>query len=102
MRSTLRLTALVWQEGDEFVSLCPEVDVASFGTTIDEALATLREELGAYFADAEAPDLPAHGEPLMTTINVELPGTAAEPRMPQPACLRQSLSGHLYIRNARP
>jgi predicted RNase H-like HicB family nuclease len=77
LRSTLRLTALVWQEGDEFVSLCPEVDVASFGTTIDEALAMLREELGAYFADAEVPDLPAHGEPLMTTINVELPGTAA-------------------------
>jgi len=36
----------------------------------------LREELGAYFADAEVPDLPAHGEPLMTTINVELPGRA--------------------------
>jgi len=77
LRSTLRLTALVWQEGDEFVSLCPEVDVASFGTTIDEALAMLREELGAYFADAEVPDLPAHGEPLMTTINVELPGAAS-------------------------
>jgi predicted RNase H-like HicB family nuclease len=74
LSSTLRLTALVWQEGDEFVSLCPEVDVASFGTTIDEALAMLREELGAYFTDAEAPDLPAHGEPLMTTINVEVPG----------------------------
>jgi predicted RNase H-like HicB family nuclease len=77
LRSTLRLTALVWQEGDEFVSLCPEVDVASFGTTIDEALAMLREELGAYFAEAAVPDLPAHGEPLMTTINVELPGAAA-------------------------
>lgn len=77
MSSTLRLTALVWQEGDEFVSLCPEVDVASFGATIDEALAMLREALEVYFADAEVPDLPAHGEPLMTTINVEVPGTAA-------------------------
>ena len=59
------------------MSLCPEVDVASFGATIDEALAMLREALEVYFADAEVPDLPAHGEPLMTPINVEVPGTAA-------------------------
>lgn len=59
------------------MSLCPEVDVASFGATIDEALAMLREALEVYFADAEVPDLPAQGEPLMTTINVEVPGTAA-------------------------
>ena len=77
MSNTLRLTALVWQEGDQFVSLCPEVDIASFGATIDEALAMLREALEVYFADDEVPDLPAHGEPLMTTINVEVPGTAA-------------------------
>jgi predicted RNase H-like HicB family nuclease len=77
MSSTVRLTALVWQEGDEFVSLCPEVDVASFGATIDEALAMLREALEVHFADTEVPDLPVHGEPLMTTINVEVPGTAA-------------------------
>jgi predicted RNase H-like HicB family nuclease len=77
LSNTLRLTALVWQEGDQFVSLCPEVDVASFGATIDEALAMLREALEVYFADAQVPDLPAHGEPLMTTINVEVPGTAA-------------------------
>ena len=31
MSNSLRLTAIVWQEGEEFVSLCPEVDVASFG-----------------------------------------------------------------------
>ena len=77
MSNTLRLTALVWQEGDEFVSLCPEADVASFGATIDEALAMLREALEVHFSDADAPELPPHGEPIMTTINVEVPGTAA-------------------------
>ena len=50
MSNTLRLTALVWQEGEEFVSLCPEVDVASFGVTIDEALAMLREALEVHFS----------------------------------------------------
>ena len=77
MSNTLRLTALVWQEGEEFVSLCPEVDVASFGATIDEALAMLREALEVRFSDADVPELPAHGEPIMTTVNVEVPGTAA-------------------------
>jgi predicted RNase H-like HicB family nuclease len=77
MSSTRRLTALVWQEGEEFVSLCPEADVASFGATIDEALAMLREALEVRFSDADAPELQTHGEPIMTTINVEVPGTAA-------------------------
>jgi predicted RNase H-like HicB family nuclease len=95
LSSTLRLTALVWQEGDEFVSLCPEVDVASFGTTIDEALAMLREELGAYFTDAEVPDLPAHGEPLMTTINVEVPGRQREP---QSVCAPRAIQGYSAVR----
>jgi predicted RNase H-like HicB family nuclease len=77
MSYLLRLTALVWQEGEEFVSLCPEVDVASFGVTIDEALAMLREALEVHFSDANVPELPAHGEPIMTTISVEVAGTAA-------------------------
>jgi predicted RNase H-like HicB family nuclease len=77
MSSTVRLTALVWQEGDEYVSLCPELDVASFGGTIDEALTMLREALEVYFAGSERPELPQHGDPLMTTINVTVPGTAA-------------------------
>lgn len=59
------------------MSLCPEVDVAGFGATIDEALSMLREALEVYFADAEGSDLPTHGEPLMTTIDVKVPGTAA-------------------------
>jgi predicted RNase H-like HicB family nuclease len=77
MSSTPRLTALVWQESEEFVSLCPEADVASFGATIDEALAMLREALEVRFSDTDAPELPTHGEPIMTTIKVEVPGTAA-------------------------
>ena len=32
-----RLTAIVEREGDRYVSLCPEVDVASQGDTVTEA-----------------------------------------------------------------
>jgi predicted RNase H-like HicB family nuclease len=40
---TLNLTALLEREGDGFVSLCPELDVASQGNTVEEALKNLKE-----------------------------------------------------------
>ena len=36
-------TAIVEREGDLYVSLCPELDVASQGNTIEEATANLKE-----------------------------------------------------------
>jgi predicted RNase H-like HicB family nuclease len=43
------LTALIEREGDGFVSLCPELDVASQGATIEEAKANLQEALELFF-----------------------------------------------------
>ena len=42
-------SATVWREGNWFISQCLEVDVASQGTTEDEALANLREALELHF-----------------------------------------------------
>lgn len=39
----LQLAGLVEREGDGYVSFCPELDVASQGATVEEALANLRE-----------------------------------------------------------
>lgn len=39
------LKAAVWQEGDNFVAQCLNVDVSSFGTTKTEAIANLEEAL---------------------------------------------------------
>jgi predicted RNase H-like HicB family nuclease len=36
-------TAILEKEGKEFVALCPELDVASQGETVEIALANLRE-----------------------------------------------------------
>jgi predicted RNase H-like HicB family nuclease len=36
-------TAIVEKEGDGFVALCPELDVASQGNTVEMAVANLRE-----------------------------------------------------------
>lgn len=44
-----RLTALIQREGHGFVSLCPELDIASQGDTIEEARDNLREALELFF-----------------------------------------------------
>ncbi len=48
-------TAIVEKEGDGYVALCPELDVASQGVTVEEATANLREvvELFLECADPE-------------------------------------------------
>ena len=58
MDRTVRLTAAVTPDGDWYVARCLDVEVASQGRTIDEALANLREALELYFEDQPAPDAP--------------------------------------------
>ncbi|MGD0536042.1 MAG: type II toxin-antitoxin system HicB family antitoxin [Verrucomicrobiota bacterium] len=48
----LQLTGLLEREGDGYVSLCPEFDVASQGATMDEALANLREAVELFLETA--------------------------------------------------
>ena len=38
-----QLTAIIEREGDGYVSLCPELDIASQGDTIEQARDNLRE-----------------------------------------------------------
>lgn len=51
----VRLTAAVTPEEGGYVARCLDVEVASQGDTIDEALANLREALELYFEDESAP-----------------------------------------------
>jgi predicted RNase H-like HicB family nuclease len=48
----LRLTAIIEREDDGYVALCPEIDVASQGQTVDEARSNLREAIQLFFAAA--------------------------------------------------
>ncbi|MBD1401143.1 type II toxin-antitoxin system HicB family antitoxin [Pelovirga terrestris] len=43
------LKYVVFQEGKYFVSQCLNVDVSSFGSTIDEAVSNLKEAVALYF-----------------------------------------------------
>mgnify|MGYP002681728236 CR=1 FL=1 len=47
-------TALIEREGDGYVSLCPELDVASQGSTVEEARLNLKEAV-ELFLDAASP-----------------------------------------------
>ena len=46
------LTAIIEREGNGYVSLCPELDIASQGNTIEEARMNLREALELFFETA--------------------------------------------------
>ena len=50
--TTRQLTTLIEREGDMFVSLCPELDIASQGDSVEEARANLIEALELFFEDA--------------------------------------------------
>ena len=69
---TKQLTAIIEKEGDGYVSLCPEVDVASQGDTIREAKANLKEALELFFemASPEEIDSRLHDEVYITQLEV--------------------------------
>lgn len=73
-------TGIVEREGDGFVSVCPELDVASQGETVEEALANLKEavELFLECADSEEIRERTHSEFFITRFEVthgESPGS---------------------------
>jgi predicted RNase H-like HicB family nuclease len=53
----MRLTALIEREDDGYVALCPEVDVASQGNSIEEAKENLLEALELFFETASPEEL---------------------------------------------
>ncbi len=54
---TRTFTATIWREGGGFVALCPELDVASQGDTVEEARANLREAVELFLEEASADEV---------------------------------------------
>ncbi len=52
---TARLRVIIEREGDGYVALCPELDIASQGATVHEARDNLRAALELFFEEA-SPD----------------------------------------------
>ncbi|GHJ08860.1 HicB family protein [Micromonospora humidisoli] len=61
-------TAAVHQEDDWYVARCLELDVASQGGSVDEALVNLREAVEAYLEEVAQPTIEA--TPLVTSFQV--------------------------------
>jgi predicted RNase H-like HicB family nuclease len=74
MQEKRRLTAIIEREGDAFVSLCPELDIASAGDSIEEARANLIEALSLFFETAPQSEVDrrSHNEVFITQIEVPL------------------------------
>jgi len=72
MKTTRELTAIIEREGDGYVALCPELDVASQGDTIEEARANLIEALELFFETASPNEVRErlHEEVLVTRVKV--------------------------------
>jgi predicted RNase H-like HicB family nuclease len=72
MPSQRRLTAIIEREDDVFVALCPELDIASEGKTIEEARANLVEALSLFYETADPSEVVRrfHDEVVITQIEV--------------------------------
>ncbi len=57
MRQVHRLTGFIEREGDGYVSLCPELDLASQGSTIEEARRNLVEAIELFFETADPSEI---------------------------------------------
>jgi len=69
---TRQLTAIIEREGDGYVALCPELDIASQGDSIDEARKNLQEALELFFETASPEEIKSrlHGEVYVTQVEV--------------------------------
>jgi len=66
------LTAIIEKEGDGYVALCPELDVASQGDTIEESRKNLCEAVELFFETASPQEVNQrlHGEVYVTQFEV--------------------------------
>jgi predicted RNase H-like HicB family nuclease len=65
------LTVIIEKEENAFVSLCPELDIASQGDTVEEAKANLKEAVELFFESASKTEI---SERLHAEINRKLNG----------------------------
>lgn len=69
MEETYKFSAVIHKEEKWYVSWCPELDVASQGETIEEAIDNLKEAVELYLEDEDV-QIPAAGSILTTIIEV--------------------------------
>ena len=74
MKQVKQFTGIIEREEDGYVSLCPELDIASQGNTVEEARSNLIEALELFFETAEPSEIQSrlHSEVFITTLEVAI------------------------------
>ena len=67
----MKLTAIVKKGEKQYVALCPELDVANQGKTIEEALKNLKEAVELHIEVMGLPEGISDEESLVTSIEVD-------------------------------
>lgn len=73
-KSLAQFTAIIERESDGYVSLCPELDIASQGDTIESARKNLQEAVELFLEAADPSEIKRRkrGELFVTQLEVEV------------------------------
>jgi len=74
MKRNKQFTAIIEREGDGYVALCPELDIASQGDSVESAKNNLIEALELFFEVADPSELQnrLHTEVFVTQLEVAI------------------------------
>ena len=72
MAKTRQLTSIIEREDDGFVALCPELDIASQGDTVEDARSNLAEAIELFFEVADPSEIEQrmHNDVFVTSVEV--------------------------------
>ncbi len=72
MKQLQQFTGIIEREGDGYVALCPELDIASQGNTVEEARRNLIEAIELFFETADPSEIQQRlrGEVFITRLEV--------------------------------
>ncbi len=72
MARQYRLTAIIEREGDGYVALCPELDIASQGKNIEQSRDNLREAVELFLETASKSEIKErlHDDVLITRLDI--------------------------------
>jgi predicted RNase H-like HicB family nuclease len=74
MKRTHQLTAIIEREDDMYVASCPELDVVSQGSSVEEAKSNLQEAVELFLESASETEVAGrlHNEIFITRIDVAI------------------------------
>lgn len=74
MKRTHQLTAIIEREDDMYVASCPELDVVSQGSSVEQAKSNLKEAIELFLESASETEVASrlHNEIFITRIDVAI------------------------------